>query len=1096
MNTSLFKRTDIEMLYNDLLRANTETAKKERFHQYLTKAFHNDQSAQELISAMALGAERTIANIPRAQKTSVGRADTQTETVIIEWEKDLTRTGLHAIDQLSDYLTGNWHSGDEYRFILIATDGIKWRIYAPNWEHLEKRSFLSNDYKLTEVRAFDLNPNNLDDFPFFLDEILFLAEQKSANIENIRADFGNTSNTFINSLRILEQCLAKHADSPEINVALDQWRRFLSIAYSTFDDSPQMFLVHTYLSIFAKLIAYNVVAQKPIYDEEDDLLISVLHGDEFNKFGVERFVEDDFFHWVSTKEYFPTLRPMFRLINTKIAAYDFKTVEEDILKGVYQELIDLETRHALGEYYTPDWLCEKIISELNLNQDSFILDLTSGSGSFLRAVVYKLRSNYKDITADQIAAHVVGIDIHPLSVQISKTTLLLSLGDLLAKTNKPVTLHVYLANSLFVPQSEANLFHHTFKIVVDNKRYAINTSGIASPDEFDSLIAFCDDLVNLERELITKQQFRSLAVKQSNKYGASLVDELYKVYAGLRAARVAGRDSIWKFIIQNSYKPVFLKQRFDFVVGNPPWLTYADVSNADYQGMLKLLSDEYSVTPDYQINMPHLEIAAIFLAHAVNYFLKPTGSVAFVLPRSFMSADQHHNMRSGKVINIKLASIWDLDKVVPLFRVPSCVFFAKYDSSSSTSRVIPVNGIPGKTFSGRLPRPHIHWQLAAKYLSINDDAVWYYSLLKKGKKRERSAITSTPFITLKGANAYYGAFRQGATILPRSFYFIQLDEGIKPEDCSGKVISVDTPHYILGEAKKPWKNIKMSGSVDGDFVFTTALSNNVVPFSLAGLSVVTLPVTINTDGKKQYYVIHEPTGLLSTGARYTSRWFKEAIDIWEKNKTEKAKQNKMTLYNRLDYQTGITSQNPDNKYMVLFTSSSSDACAVVIERDRIKSRFIVEHKTYWCEVDGVDQAHYLAAYLNSRYTNFMIKEFQSRGLFGPRDIHKTILMIPFPKYNKNIPDHFRLAELGALAHQIAYQIVSKHDTNYITKNKLGRLRSKIRGEFGGVLDEIDIIVERLSTGRMENYISKKIRDRINAKKKKNMQMDSLFDNIS
>ena len=115
----------------------------------------------------------------------------------------------------------------------------------------------------------------------------------------------------------------------------------------------------------------------------------------------------------------------------------------------------------------------------------------------------------------------------------------------------------------------------------------------------------------------------------------------------MKKARDEGRDSIWKFIIQNSYKPVLLRNRFDFVIGNPPWLTYSDIANGEYQALLRVLSDGYNVTPTNRANMPHLEIAAIFLAHAVNYFLKSSGLLAFVLPRSFLSADQHDKHERG-----------------------------------------------------------------------------------------------------------------------------------------------------------------------------------------------------------------------------------------------------------------------------------------------------------------------------------------------------------------------------------------------------------------------------------------------------------------
>lgn len=133
---------------------------------------------------MSLGAERTVANIPRGIQNRSGRADTQTDTVIIEWEKDLTKTGAHAIDQLAEYLVGNWRSGQDYRFVLVATDGIRWRVYAPEWSHLAADGFTLNfSSELREVRKFDLDPNRFDDFPFFLDEVLFVSRAKIATLD-------------------------------------------------------------------------------------------------------------------------------------------------------------------------------------------------------------------------------------------------------------------------------------------------------------------------------------------------------------------------------------------------------------------------------------------------------------------------------------------------------------------------------------------------------------------------------------------------------------------------------------------------------------------------------------------------------------------------------------------------------------------------------------------------------------------------------------------------------------------------------------------------------------------------------------------------
>jgi SAM-dependent methyltransferase len=343
---------------------------------------------------------------------------------------------------------------------------------------------------------------------------------------------------------------------------------------------------------------------------------------------------------------------------------------------VYQELIDLDTRHALGEYYTPDWLCEHIVDELEVRPDSMFLDPACGSGSFLRAVIARMRREFPKLGVEALAEQVVGIDIHPLSILVAKTTVLMSLGASVMEAKKPVTLHIYLANSLLVPRGTADLFKSSFQIAVDNKSYVLDVTGIEGADAFDQLITFCDEIVERYDEPVARDRFiRLLQSGISGNFAKDLPGQLYDVYRGMKIAHSQGRDSIWKFILQNSYKPVFLMNRFDFVVGNPPWLTYASISNGEYQALLKQLSDNYGVTPLARANMPHLEIAAIFLAHAVNYFLKAGGQLAFVMPRSFMSADQHENTRSGMVVGIRLSKTWDLEGVSPLFRVPCCVPF-------------------------------------------------------------------------------------------------------------------------------------------------------------------------------------------------------------------------------------------------------------------------------------------------------------------------------------------------------------------------------------------------------------------------------------
>jgi type I restriction-modification system DNA methylase subunit len=1061
----IFQLAHTESLYNDFRRANTEQAKKERFLQYLTTSFAGDSGAQKLISAIALGAERIIANITRGERRAKGRADSHTETIIIEWERDLARTGEHAREQLEEYLEGSWRSGQEYRFTLLTTDGLRWRRYAPDWSEVAFGQLtFGRNFKLREIRRFDLAPDNFSEFPFFLDEVLFASQPRLATLENIQNDFGDTSSVFINSIACLRDCAQDLKKKSELQVAFDQWRRFLSIAYGRFDDSPTMFLVHTYLSVFAKFLAYSVITRQPIGD--DATIKGIVNGTVFQSLNIERFVEDDFFHWAAATGYFKQLRVMFRDINWQLTQYDLTDVREDIFKGLYQELIDLDTRHALGEYYTPDWLCERMVNELTITSRSSFLDPACGSGSFLRAVIARMRQEHPLLGAEALAEQVVGIDIHPLSVLIAKTTVLLSLGSSVTTAKRPVTLHVYLANSLLVPRGTADLFESSFQIAVDNKSYVINLKGIEGADDFDQLITFCDELVGRFPEALKRAHFVRLIQSQFTvDHSDDLPGQLYDIYRGMKVAHDQGRDSIWKFILQNSYKPVFLIECFDFVVGNPPWLTYAAVSNGDYQALLKQLSDGYGVTPLAKANMPHLEIAAIFLAHAVNYFLKASGQLAFVMPRSVLSADQHENARQGLIDGIKLSQVWDLEGVSPLFRVPSCVLFAVRSKEKRPGRRIPPSGLPGLSFAGQLPRFQVHWTDATAKLT-QQPRRWYYSKLLQGRRGSaRSALTAQAMEGLLGANAYASRFTQGATIVPRNFFFVELDQKVaKDEDLRDRVVALRTATAAEREAKRPWKGQLLKGRSEGTLLFRTAISRNVIPFALIDPPLVLLPVIVDCDGRQEFKVVNAE-GLLEHGYRYGSAWFFDAEARWNKSKTDKNREMKTSLASYLDWQNKLNEQNPKARYIVLYTSSATDASATVIDRRTFDHPFIVDHKTYWCECTSEAEAHYLSAYVNSGYANAMIKEFQSRGLFGPRDIHKLIVKLPFPKYQKGDAAHDALAALGKECGAIASNFVRSIAVQDLEARALGRARATLRDQLEPQLEKIDVIVETLSTGK-------------------------------
>ena len=65
---------------------------------------------------------------------------------------------------------------------------------------------------------------------------------------------------------------------------------------------------------------------------------------------------------------------------------------KDLLKDMYHNLLPKEIRHNLGEYYTPDWLAEFLINEMNIDysKNQSFLDPNCGSGTFIVLLIKKL----------------------------------------------------------------------------------------------------------------------------------------------------------------------------------------------------------------------------------------------------------------------------------------------------------------------------------------------------------------------------------------------------------------------------------------------------------------------------------------------------------------------------------------------------------------------------------------------------------------------------------------------------------------------------------------------------------------------------------
>ena len=315
---------------------------------------------------------------------------------------------------------------------------------------------------------------------------------------------------------------------------------------------------------------------------------AVLDGNYFIGRRIGNLVEDDYFQW-------PLLASRSRLHDTwaalvnQISGYDLSAIREDVLKPLYEQLVDPETRHDLGEYYTPDWLAEEVVDAamrpwIDADRQPRVLDPTCGSGSFLRAVLHCMRAAYggppnpQDLLSALLEG-VVGMDVNPLAVIVAKATYVLAIADLLPHAREIVHIPVYLCNTLSAQQRHetSSLFGDEVALVVAGAEFKVPLDLIRHGPDYDYAIS---TTVAVAHSFATTAQPASAAADGvrarlqdlARKY---MQDELLLASLSAMAVHLVelvriGRNTIHGFLLRNKYRSMLLYRHFDLVVGNPP----------------------------------------------------------------------------------------------------------------------------------------------------------------------------------------------------------------------------------------------------------------------------------------------------------------------------------------------------------------------------------------------------------------------------------------------------------------------------------------------------------------------------------------------
>jgi len=107
--------------------------------------------------------------------------------------------------------------------------------------------------------------------------------------------------------------------------------------------------------------------------------------------------------------------------------YDLSVFDSDVIGRIYEQLIPIEERRALGQYYTPPPIIELIVKLCIQNPDDKIFDPACGSGGFLVKAYGYLKELHKDFdkeeTHEKILSQIYGNDINRFPAHLSAINL-------------------------------------------------------------------------------------------------------------------------------------------------------------------------------------------------------------------------------------------------------------------------------------------------------------------------------------------------------------------------------------------------------------------------------------------------------------------------------------------------------------------------------------------------------------------------------------------------------------------------------------------------------------------------------------------------
>lgn len=712
---------------------------------------------------------------------------------------------------------------------------------------------------------------------------------------------------------------------------------------------------------------------------------------------------------------------------------------QDILQEIYMTLIPDKFRHLLGEYFSPDWIVEHALNRIGYQgqADKKLLDPTCGSGAFIIQAIkryIKAKNNNIDVSeAINITKNIVGIDLNPISAVSAKANYILTLFSSLdfssvrkLQIKKPITIPIYIADSVLSPIVFAEESIDTFT--------AKTTVGDFVLPKFKSFEDSSNFLNGLGYSIANSRSFSVYKSIELERFDLSdeQVEIVKVLYEKLNILHRTAQDSFWGKILKNSFAPVMLKQGFDYVVGNPPWIAWKAMSKVYRAGTLDVWKS-YGIFEKnaYDKKTTHDDFGMAVTYVALDQYLKNDGHLYFLLPWTFLKSTKGGEgfrkfsiTRNEQNIPIKVELVDDFNDMQ--------IFKPKH-----TVRTIGVLMTKGKhmnypmkswfLWSYREKRPigaHDRLNEIINYLQfdilharpINSDrptSSWLTLRENELKVVDKVLLNGDKNI-YKGRKGIEPAGAKGVYILKE---LIRKENGL-----------ISFVNDMSRQRRKDIKNKgEQPGIIEETYIYPMLGGRNIQKWKVVSNEYMLVPHNIDT-----------PYGLdelkLAKYAPKTYKW----LEFYKEGLLASRIQNGK-FYNpdtQPWYRLDNVGEYTFSKYKVIWKEQSSKFAAVAIGTSELLSEnifntkikpIVVDSKVLLLATESMDEAYYIAGIINSGIISSIIDAY-AIGLNRGTDILENIKI---PKYDWKNDLHVKVSNISKKIHELA-----KNNKNYGSEEDL------------------------------------------------------------